>query len=236
MSVFGEGGAAPRRGGGSVRVSAGAMAAAIVVVILAGIGLFLAGMEIGRRQGIQEGIARMMPSSVPAEQVLGPMLPSTPRDTVPPSPDSVAPAGSTGESEAAPSVGAVEGPGEPLSKPAEQPATATPPRESPRAAELEVPLGRPAGWEAVGGGDRPAPAGAGRAWAIQVLATPDEREALLLQQRLEGAGYPVFVTPTRKDGLTWHRVRVGTYSSETEARRAARELRRKFGLPTWVLE
>lgn len=220
MSVFGAESEPPRRGGGSVRIGAGALALSIVLVILAGIGLFLGGMEVGRRQGIQEGIAQMSPTSTPAEDVLGPMLPGPPSELA------------TADVESAPEAS----PGEALPVEVDPAPAETPPTgDSPRAAELEVPVARPKAWEQLSGA-RPAPTGAGRAWAVQVLATPDEREALLLVQKLEGAGYPVFVTPTRKEGLTWHRVRVGTYGAETEAQTAARELRRKFQLPTWVLE
>jgi cell division septation protein DedD len=104
-----------------------------------------------------------------------------------------------------------------------------------QASDLERKQTRPKGWEELSG-SRPAPPGAGRSWAVQVLATPNEREALLLVQKLEAAGYPVFVTPTRKEGLTWHRVRVGTYGAQAEAKTVARELQRRFELPTWVLE
>lgn len=222
MSVFGEEAETPRRGGGTVRIRAGLLAAMVVGVILAGVGVFMAGLEIGRRQGVQEGIARMMPTSIPAEQVLAPEPKPQRRPRSAPPADPVA--------EASPTPPAQTPPPE-----AREDDLAGVPGAEMQASDLERRQTRPKGWEELGG-DRPAPPGAGRSWAVQVLATPNEREALLLVQKLEAAGYPVFVTPTRKDGLTWHRVRVGTYGAQSEAKTVARDLQRRFELPTWVLE
>lgn len=221
MSVFGAEAETPRRGGGTVRIRAGVFAAMVVGVILAGVGVFMAGLEIGRRQGVQEGIARMMPTSIPAEQVLAPEARPQRRPRPAPPAEAVAEVATT-DGESSSDVGPED-------------AQAGVPGAEMQASDLERKQTRPKGWEELSG-NRPPPPGAGRSWAVQVLATPNEREALLLVQKLEGSGYPVFVTPIRKDGLTWHRVRVGTYGAQSEAKAVARELQRRFELPTWVLE
>lgn len=252
MSMFGEPPSeldAPRPARGA-RITPGALTLAVVAAIVGGLALFLVGMEVGRRQGVDEGLAMAREQAVPAESILGPER----NPTAPPSASGMAaavappavvealpPEGdptSTVSLEPAPSTpaGSVEAPvpPPPVEATAAVPTPADGAIETASAAAASDPEAV-ASWERAVRRGRAIQA-AGGAWVVQVLATPDEVKARLLAQQLEAAGYPVFLTPTRKDSLTWHRVRVGSYSARAEAVRVAGELRRRFDVQTWVID
>lgn len=62
--------------------------------------------------------------------------------------------------------------------------------------------------------------GASASWSAQVGSFRSEENARHLMDKL-AADFPVFYNEGEVDGVTYYRVRVGPYSDETEARRAA---------------
>jgi cell division septation protein DedD len=76
-----------------------------------------------------------------------------------------------------------------------------------------------------------APAAASRGeWSVQVAAPRDPRHAERIKRQLAGAGYRAYIVQTRRQGETYHRVRVGYYASLDAAREAASSLRHQPGI------
>lgn len=69
-------------------------------------------------------------------------------------------------------------------------------------------------------------------WAVHVVSVSYENEARHLAAKLEKAGYNAYVTEFTKDGVLWHRVRAGFYSSRKEAQDAAKKIAAKFKIKT----
>jgi cell division septation protein DedD len=75
------------------------------------------------------------------------------------------------------------------------------------------------------------PAAASRGeWSVQVAAPRDPRHAERIKRQLTGAGYRAYIVQTRRQGETYHRVRVGYYASLDAAREAASSLRHQPGI------
>ncbi len=71
-------------------------------------------------------------------------------------------------------------------------------------------------------------------FAVQVGAFSEKRSARALADSLRADGYPVYLSPTEGDPVSW-RVRVGPLGTRPEAEKTARRLETAEKLPTWVL-
>ena len=80
----------------------------------------------------------------------------------------------------------------------------------------------------------PAASGDGR-FQIQVLASAERTAAEAVLARLQRRGYRAVVVEGEKDGRPIYRVRVGGYSDEASARRAADAIEEQEGLRTWII-
>lgn len=74
-------------------------------------------------------------------------------------------------------------------------------------------------------------------WAVHVASLTYENEARHFASKLKKAGYNAYVTEFTKDGVVWHRVRAGFYSSRKEAQGAAKKIEAKFKVKTrsWIV-
>lgn len=73
---------------------------------------------------------------------------------------------------------------------------------------------------------------AGKTWAVQVNAFPDEPSARTWVDRLKNKGYNAYIAEARNKGRTWYRVRVGRYGSREDAEKAETMLKTKENLAT----
>jgi cell division septation protein DedD len=81
----------------------------------------------------------------------------------------------------------------------------------------------------------PAPATAVGPFIVQVAALADPARALKLAERLRELGYAPAVTPPRPGGPdALHRVSVGPYVAQAEARAAAAAIESALGVKTWI--
>ena len=69
---------------------------------------------------------------------------------------------------------------------------------------------------------------------IQVFSSPDQAQAIVLVDRLLGAGYTAFLSAIEIDGQQHYRVRIGPFRNRDHARRRASDLERELGLETWI--
>jgi cell division septation protein DedD len=68
-------------------------------------------------------------------------------------------------------------------------------------------------------------------WTVQVAATRDPATADRIVRQLRAKGYDAYVVTMRRQGQTFHRVRVGRYPSLESANHAVARLRREPGVP-----
>jgi cell division septation protein DedD len=68
----------------------------------------------------------------------------------------------------------------------------------------------------------------GSALVLNIASFSSLPEAQVLVGKLKKAGYNAYITGFMKDSVRWHRVRVGFFSSRTEATRAGRSIQSKF--------
>ncbi|OGQ60064.1 MAG: hypothetical protein A3J24_08555 [Deltaproteobacteria bacterium RIFCSPLOWO2_02_FULL_53_8] len=75
-------------------------------------------------------------------------------------------------------------------------------------------------------------------WAVNTGSFSSKGEAERFAQKLRDAGYDtVYITKFLKDGVKWHRVRVGFYKTETEARGVETAIIGKFNIDTpWAVK
>ena len=52
--------------------------------------------------------------------------------------------------------------------------------------------------------------------------------------QLTQAGFNAFISPIVKDGATMHRVRVGPFRSDADAKKVAEAIKKKLKLDTWI--
>ena len=72
-------------------------------------------------------------------------------------------------------------------------------------------------------------------YIISVASFKTKAEALKLKDTLRKGGYNVYRTEFVKDGVRWHRIRVGFYSSRAGADRVSKEVGKKYGVTGgWV--
>jgi cell division protein FtsN len=191
-----------------------------------GVAIFWLGVVIGRGQGDVGGTPEWQ-AAVPAEN-----------------PDDEA----AGEDE----FGFYEAVEQPATQPQTQqdPATAedpaaTPPTEDPSEAPTFQPADpdpdEPPAGEIVadsGGGMPENDPSLTSGWIIQVRSTPDMASANSLQSALATDGFPAFVVSADVNGVTYYRVRVGRYRTETDARTVSRFLEQRGDIEDepWVTQ
>ncbi len=71
-------------------------------------------------------------------------------------------------------------------------------------------------------------------FVVQVASTPDASEAAGLVAKFTKGGYPAFTMKVEVDGATYHRVRIGRYTTVAEAEAALLELHDKFKVNGFV--
>lgn len=69
---------------------------------------------------------------------------------------------------------------------------------------------------------------------VQVFSSLDQAQARKVRGQLSAGGFTAFIAPLEKDGQTMYRVRIGPYPERAQAERAARDVKAKFELDTWV--
>ena len=75
-------------------------------------------------------------------------------------------------------------------------------------------------------------------WAINLISTGSNHEADELAKKINAAGYNAYVTRFQSnEGSIWFRLRVGFFSSRSEAERTASKISKKFGTRDyWVVK
>lgn len=71
---------------------------------------------------------------------------------------------------------------------------------------------------------------ADKTWVLNMASFAHLPEAQTLAGKLKKAGHNAYVVRFNKDGVEWHRVRVGFFSSRDEAVKAGRTIKTRFGL------
>lgn len=69
---------------------------------------------------------------------------------------------------------------------------------------------------------------------VQVFSTHDEAQARKVRSQVEGEGYTAFISPVDQPEGKFYRVRIGPFAEKARAERAARGIKKKFKLETWV--
>jgi cell division septation protein DedD len=64
-------------------------------------------------------------------------------------------------------------------------------------------------------------------WTVQVNATPDEKAAQRLVERLKQKGYDAYTVTMNQNGRNWYRVRVGHFSALSQAKEMLEEMQNK---------
>ena len=71
---------------------------------------------------------------------------------------------------------------------------------------------------------------------IQVFSSAEEAKAREVLDRIERAGFRVFLSPVADGGRTLYRVRVGPFERRAQAEATARRLREALNLETWITQ
>lgn len=64
-------------------------------------------------------------------------------------------------------------------------------------------------------------------WTVQVNATPDEKAAQRLVERLKQKGYDSYTVTMNQNGRNWYRVRVGHFTTRAQANQMLEDLQNK---------
>ncbi len=78
----------------------------------------------------------------------------------------------------------------------------------------------------------PVPKGSG--YAVQVASSTDEDYARSQIELWKKRGYEPFVSTISHDNQTHYRIRLGLFTTEAEAKRAAEQLNDKYSVKAWV--
>jgi DedD protein len=71
---------------------------------------------------------------------------------------------------------------------------------------------------------------------IQVFSSQDRAQADRIRQKLAKGGQRAFLSPVDVAGHTMYRVRIGPFSSRSDAQRVAEKVRKVYTMDTWVTE
>jgi len=73
-------------------------------------------------------------------------------------------------------------------------------------------------------------------WAIHVASFNAEKYAERLERAIDRVGYNAYVTTFVKDGVKWHRVRVGFFSTKEDANATSAIISKRFKQPgAWLV-
>lgn len=74
-------------------------------------------------------------------------------------------------------------------------------------------------------------------WAINVASFKGLKDAQDMTTSLKLAGYNAYITPFTKNGVGWHRVRIGFYRTRDDAEKAGAAVKKRFRIETpWVVK
>jgi DedD protein len=124
-------------------------------------------------------------------------------------------------------------PGEP---PPAAPPPASPPPPPPSRPAAETPASETGAAEtgAAETGAAETGAAAGDGFIVQDFATHDEEQAKKVRGQVEAEGYTAFISAVDQPQGKYYRVRIGPFAERERAERAARGVKKKFKLETWV--
>ena len=71
---------------------------------------------------------------------------------------------------------------------------------------------------------------------IQVFSSQDQSQADRIRKQLAKGGQKAFLSPVDVAGHTMYRVRIGPFSSRSDAQKVAEKVRKAYKLDTWVTE
>jgi len=72
------------------------------------------------------------------------------------------------------------------------------------------------------------------AYTVQVASSNDQAFSQAIVDTFLARGYDAYLGTVTRDGITYYRVRVGRYSSPTQANQTAVEINTKYDLQSWV--
>jgi cell division septation protein DedD len=75
-----------------------------------------------------------------------------------------------------------------------------------------------------------------KVYAIQLGAMNDSSLADAMVLKLKKFGYSAYIASSESSGKTWHKVRLGTFSSKEDARKEAARIEEKEGMSATVVE
>lgn len=101
------------------------------------------------------------------------------------------------------------------------------PQDAPKAAPVAAPKTAPKAAQE----EKAKPDAAGRVWAVQVNAYPEEGRAQKLVERLKEKGYDAYVVTANIKGKDWYRVRVGRFGTRSQAKGVLEEIQTKENFP-----
>lgn len=207
------------------------------------VGVFLFGVLVGR--GARE--SRPEETSAPAQTSTAPAEPAT-TPAVPPA-EAPAPVSEEAQKDDLSYAERLKGaaPAEKLKSKAEEdnptsasgapvatPSAAAPPSTAPRAAAPQASPAAPARPAAVPSGVPQS--GQPGVWAVQVVATRDQADAVRIVQRLVGKGYPAFlVNPAPGASQPFYKVQVGRYHDRGDAEKVSLRLKKEEQFKSWIL-
>jgi DedD protein len=74
-------------------------------------------------------------------------------------------------------------------------------------------------------------------WVINVASFSSKNEAEALLKGIKGSGYTAYRTEFKKNGKTWHRIRVGFFSTQSEAKKTARAIESRHNVnASWIVK
>ena len=75
-----------------------------------------------------------------------------------------------------------------------------------------------------------------KVYAVQVGAMKDKSLADAMVSKLKKIGYSAYIASSESSGKTWHKVRLGTFSSKEDARKEAARIEKNEGMSATVVE
>ena len=75
-----------------------------------------------------------------------------------------------------------------------------------------------------------------KVYAVQVGAMKDSSLADAMVLKLKKNGYSAYIASSESSGTTWHKVRLGTFSSKEDARKEAAKIKKNEGIAATVVE
>jgi cell division septation protein DedD len=105
------------------------------------------------------------------------------------------------------------------------------PEAAPKAAPKAAPEAAPKTAPKAAQEEKAKPDAAGRVWAVQVNAYPEEGRAQKMVERLKEKGYDAYVVTANIKGKDWYRVRVGHFGARSQVKELLEEIQTKENFP-----